>query len=180
MLLAGDETGHTQHGNNNAYCQDGPDYWLDWSPERSDPDLHRFVRCVLAFRRAHPVLRRSRHPDGRDHGELLPNVSWHGVRAWTPDWSEHSKLLAAMLYATDGGRSDCVYVAANSYWEPLELELPEPPRRTSWRLFADTDAAVPDEVAEPGTEPRLTDQSRIRIGPRAVLVLTAVPDPGQE
>jgi glycogen operon protein len=81
-----------------------------------------------------------------------------------------------MLYSTDSGWCDCVYVAANSYWGPLELELPEPPPHTSWRLFADTGAAAPGDVAEPGTEPRLVDQSRIFIAPRAVLVLTAAPD----
>ncbi|HEX5120956.1 MAG TPA: glycogen debranching protein GlgX [Pseudonocardiaceae bacterium] len=173
MLLSGDEVGRTQYGNNNAYCQDGADYWLDWSPEGSDQDLLRFVRRAVAFRRAHPVLRGGRHLDGRDHGGPLPNVSWHGVRAWTPDWSAHSRLLAAMLYARDGERDDCVYVAANSYWEPLDLELPELPAPLAWRRFADTAEEPPYDVAESGAEPWLADQARIRIGPRAVLVLTA-------
>jgi isoamylase len=173
MLLAGDEFGRTQHGNNNAYCQDGPDFWLDWDTAPWQRDLLRFVTLAIAFRKAHPALRRRWHPDGRNHGDLFPNVSWHGVRAWTPDWSAHSRLLVAMLYARDGDTDDCVYVAANSYWEPQRLELPELPAGLTWRRFADTNARPPDEVCAPGTEPVLADQGSVRIGPRSVVVLTA-------
>jgi glycogen operon protein len=171
MLLSGDELARTQRGNNNAYCQDDEDYWVDWSGMDTGGDLLRFVRLAIAFRRAHPALRGAHHPDGHDRGEPFPNVSWHGVRAWEPDWSPHSRLLAALLAA--GG--DCVYVAANSYWHGQELQLPRLPEHLRWRLFADTYAAPPHDAHEPGTEPRLADQSRVRIGPRSVLVLTAQP-----
>ncbi len=62
MLLAGDERGRTQHGNNNAWCQDNEIGWLDWS--RDDEGLLRFVRGLIAFRRAHPTLRRGSFLDG--------------------------------------------------------------------------------------------------------------------
>ncbi|NUR92830.1 MAG: glycogen debranching enzyme [Nonomuraea sp.] len=152
MILAGDEAGRTQLGNNNAYCHDGPLTWFDW--DRVDTSLFRFVRRALAFRRAHPVLRRGA-PGG---------VSWHGVRAWAPDWSPHCRLLAVMF---DGGGDDCVYVAANAHWEGHTLDLPAPPRGLAWHLFADTAA----DAHEPGAEPPLADQNQLEIGPRSVLVL---------
>ena len=63
MLLAGDEIGRTQHGNNNAYCQDNEMSWIDW--EHADQDLLYFTVSLLAFRRAHPVFRRRRWFQGR-------------------------------------------------------------------------------------------------------------------
>ncbi|CAM3306277.1 glycogen debranching protein GlgX [Kibdelosporangium persicum] len=165
MLLSGDEIGRTQHGNNNAYCHDELS-WLDWNLTESQGQLVRFVRNAIALRRAHPVLR------GRSHlwgdGEF-PEVSWHGVRAWSPDWSAHSRLLAVMLHRD----RDCVYVAANSYWEPQELELPAAPHGMVWHRFADTSADAPDDICEPGSEPRLDDQATVPVGARSVLVLTA-------
>ena len=63
MILTGDEVGRTQHGNNNAYCHDDELSWFDWALVEQNADLLRFVRAAIAFRRAHPVLRR--HPPDR-------------------------------------------------------------------------------------------------------------------
>ncbi|MBB5626927.1 glycogen debranching protein [Sphaerisporangium krabiense] len=160
MILAGDEVGRTQQGNNNAYCHDGPLTWFDWRLVERNADLLRFVRRAIAFRQAHPVLRRG----------PASEVSWHGVRAWTADWSEHCRLIAGMFGT---GADDCVYVAANSHWEGHLLELPEPPQGTAWHLFADTAAPPPFDAREPGEEPVLPDQSHVEVGPRAVVVLVA-------
>jgi isoamylase len=161
MLLAGDEFGRTQYGNNNAYRHDGPLSWLDWSLLDANADLFRFTAAAIAFRRAHPVLRRA-------EGDLT--VTWHGVRAGQPDTSPESRLVAVMF---TGGDEDVVYVAANSHWEGHELELPAPPAGLAWHLFADTSAAPPANVSEPGCEPLLADQSHLVAGPRSVVVLTA-------
>ena len=57
MLLSGDEFANTQWGNNNAYCQDNEISWLDWSFLKKNKDLYDYVRSLIAFRKAHPVLR---------------------------------------------------------------------------------------------------------------------------
>ncbi|MFJ6676189.1 glycogen debranching protein GlgX [Actinosynnema sp. NPDC091369] len=158
MLLAGDEFGRTQGGNNNAYCHDGPVSWVDWELlERNRGDFE-FARRAIAFRRAHPALRQPAHLAERT------GVTWHGTSAGQPDWSPDRRMFAATLSFGD----DHVYVAANAHWEGVELELPEPPGDASWHLFADTSA----DVNEPGREPRL-DRERIRVEPRSVVVLTA-------
>jgi glycogen operon protein len=120
------------------------------------------------------VLRRGPPAGGQADG-VLPAISWHGVRAWKPDWAPHSRLLAVLRSAGHGGTHDCVYLAANSWWEGHSLELPAPPDGLAWHLFADTAAQPPREVYEPGREPLLQDQTRARIGPRSVLVLAARP-----
>jgi isoamylase len=176
MLLAGDEVARTQHGNNNAYCQDDEAFWFDWQLTEVNADLLRFTRNLIAFRRVHPVLRRPRHPLGRQGEGYFPDVSWHGVRASTPDWSAHNRILAVMLYeAAPGGADDCVYLAANGHWEEHTVELPVLPAGLAWHLFADTAATAPADIASPGAEPRLADQTHWRLGARSTVLLIARP-----
>jgi glycogen operon protein len=175
MLLAGDEVGRTQGGNNNAYCHDSELSWLDWSLAEDNAELLRFVRTAVAFRRAHPVLRNREHPRGIDLvGSGFPDVSWHGTRAWQPDWSDGSRLLAKMRcgkHAPGGRQDDDVYLAANAHWDAHELELPVLTDGRQWHLFADTYAAAPHDVFAPGTEPLLGSQQSVTIGPRSVVAL---------
>jgi isoamylase len=172
MVLAGDEAGRTQHGNNNAYCHDGPLSWFDWNLTMENADLVRFARCAIGFRRAHPALRQAGSGQERQAG-WFPSVSWHGITPWAPDWTPHNRLLACMFYTCDGGAHDCVYLAANAYWEPLRVELPVLPEAAAWHLFADTSAAPPDDVSEPGQEPVLKDQVRAWIPGRSAIALVA-------
>ena len=89
LLLGGDEIGRTQHGNNNAYCQDNEITWLDWA--NADQDLLDFTRRLIAFRRAHPVFRRRRFLAGAEAAGL----QWF-TPAGTPmndgDWADPSAL----------------------------------------------------------------------------------------
>ena len=84
MLLAGDEFGRTQSGNNNAYCQDNAVSWIDWSLPRAEEKLLEFVRRLIAFRHRHPVFRRSRFFRGRPvEGWNAKDIVWFG-----PDGAE--------------------------------------------------------------------------------------------
>jgi glycogen operon protein len=175
MLLAGDEAGRTQAGNNNGYCHDGPLTWFDWDLAAENADLVRFVRAAIAFRRAHPALLRPAG-DGPVTGPAgYPAVSWHGRRAWAPDWTPDNRLLAAMFCAGDDHAADCVYLAANSHWESATAELPRPPGGMRWHRFADTAAPPPHDACEPGREPALPDQASILVGARSTVVLVARP-----
>jgi glycogen operon protein len=105
MLLAGDEAGRSQRGNNNAYCQDSPLSWFDWTLTDQNADLLRFVRHVVAFRRAHPALRQTGTVRDR-RVSWFPALSWHGTRAWAPDWAPQNRLLAWMhRFADTSARS---------------------------------------------------------------------------
>src|SRR5690606_7425467 len=75
MLLGGDEMGRTQHGNNNAYCQDNHLSWVRW--DESDEQLLAFTRWMIAFRNEHPIFRRRRWFEGRAiHGEDVADIAW--------------------------------------------------------------------------------------------------------
>ena len=115
MLLMGDEMGRSQKGNNNAYCHDNELTWLDWRLYRDNHELVRFVRTLIAFRNAHPVLRSAHHFRNTDYvGSAFPDISWHGVTPWAADWSGYSRTLAFMLcgHHARGGtvKDDHLYV----------------------------------------------------------------------
>ncbi|WP_327583552.1 glycogen debranching protein GlgX [Nonomuraea sp. NBC_00507] len=169
MILSGDEVGRTQQGNNNTYCQDNELSWFDWSLVDDNAELLRFVRLMIAFRHAHPLVRAAAHPLGADPSGRggPPDVSWHGARAWAPDWSPGSRLVAALRTGTDqDGKVERIYVAANAHWEPAELELPG----SGWRVVADTGAAHPYDIYEFRYE-QPTVEDRYLLGPRSVLIL---------
>ncbi|MFJ8312061.1 MULTISPECIES: glycogen debranching protein [unclassified Streptomyces] len=174
MLLAGDEFGRTQGGNNNTYCQDSALSWVDWNHRQSHAGLLEFTRRCLAFRRAHPALHRLTHADSAPRpGHCYPPVSWHGTAPWQPDWSESSTLVAAVLYE-HAAVPDCVYLAVNTGDADREVQLPPPPPGTGWHLFADT-ARTPDSAAhEPGDEPRLSSDHHT-LGAHCALLVTAKP-----
>ncbi|GGK63334.1 glycogen operon protein GlgX homolog [Sphaerisporangium melleum] len=170
MILAGDEVGRTQQGNNNTYCQDNELSWMDWESVRTNAELLRFTRAMIAFRHAHPELRTTQHPTGMQVPTTgLPDISWHGERAWDADWSDESRLLAVMRSGT--GDEDVVYVAMNAHWDAHDLQLPGLPGGRTWHLFADTGAAAPYDLHQPGAETPLENPGSYLIGPRSVVVL---------
>jgi isoamylase len=176
MLLMGDEMGRTQYGNNNTYCHDSPPNWLDWSLLERNADIFRFVRGMIAFRRAHPVLRNREHLHGQDGNSTgYPALSWHGTRAWAPDWSADSRTLAFLLCGKSGDapphEDDVIYVAMNTHWDAHGFELPQPPAGLQWHVFANTAMPAPDDIWDPGKEPALEDQQQVLVGPRSVVVL---------
>ncbi len=178
MLLMGDEMGRTQYGNNNTYCHDSELNWLDWGLLEQNSHLFEFCRHAIAFRHAHPVLRNTGHFRNHDYvGSGLPDISWHGTKAWYADWSAETRTIAFLLcgrHAKQGTVTDnTIYVAANSHWQAHWFELPAPPAGTQWHVFANTGAPVPDNVWAPGTEPRLENQQGILLGDRSVVVLLA-------
>lgn len=118
MLLAGDEFGRTQQGNNNAYCQDNPIGWVDWNLAQTHSGMVEFVRSLIAFRKEHELF--ARIDWAPSHGPGPTEISFHGVRLYQPDWSFDSRSLA--MEARWG--QERIFLIANAYWEPLEFQLP--------------------------------------------------------
>ena len=176
MLIMGDEMARTQQGNNNAYCHDNELSWMDWTLLKANADLFRFFKSCIAFRKAHAVLRNRTHLRNHDYvGSGYPDISWHGVRAWQPDWSDGSRILAFMLcgkHAHNGeSQDDYIYVTMNVHWEAHQFELPQLPQGLQWHVFANTMATPPEDICEPGGEPLLEDQQQFLVGPRSGAIL---------
>jgi glycogen operon protein len=178
MLLAGDEFARTQSGNNNNYCHDTALSWIDWDAQEKNAAIHRFFRCMIAFRHAHPVLRPKEHVTGHvSPRSRLPEISFHGTEPWWADFSAHSRVVAFMLDGSQakGGavHDETIYAAFNMHWEALTFRLPAAPNGTRWHVFANTGCPPPDDVHEPGREPVLSPEGSMLIGGRSIVVLVA-------
>jgi glycogen operon protein len=159
MLLAGDEFGRTQSGNNNAYCQDNATSWLDWSWDDDQRDLYEFTRKVLGLRRHHPGLRRTKFFHGRPiQNADLGDLSWfrHDGKAMvSEDWdTPHTRSLVLFIAGRgiddvdDDGRpivDDDLLVAINASDLDLPLTLPVAAHLDEWKLVLDTYADPPEE-----------------------------------
>ena len=99
MMLAGDEMRRTQHGNNNAYCQDNELSWIDWSLAEKNSGLVRFTKNLIALRKAHPVFARTDFfKDTYEKGSVgEQEITWYNVNAKTPDWAKMDRFLAFKL-----------------------------------------------------------------------------------
>ena len=140
MLLAGDEFGNTQLGNNNAYCHDDNITWLNWKHTKSEQDIFEFVKRMIAFRKQHCVLHGKEPLSMIDtKGIGIPDMSVHGTQAWRADFSNYSRMLGILL----GGRygiteDDDIYIAFNMFWEQKVFELPNPTVGKKWYPAIDT------------------------------------------
>jgi isoamylase len=171
MFLMGDEVRRTQHGNNNAYCQDNESNWFDWSLLTRHADIHRFVKLLMARR----ILRDSGPERGRmTLTQLISGAtkSWHGVKLNQPDWSNNSHSVAFSVELRREGL--LAYFIFNAYWEPLEFELPptDADQGAPWRRWIDTSLDAPQDIVSWESAPAVPDQT-YRAGPRSVVVLWA-------
>jgi len=152
MLLMGDEVRRTQDGNNNAYCQDDETSWLDWTLLARHADVHRFVTLLNARRR----LREFASENQRiSLNQLLREATsaWHGIKLGQPDWdtSSHSIALTVELRK----ETMHVHLIFNTYWQPLDFELPRLDNATEnvWRRWIDTALDSPNDIVEWETAP---------------------------
>jgi glycogen operon protein len=174
MILAGDEMGNTQFGNNNAYCQDNEISWLNWDNLAKNSDIFNYVKKIIAFRNSHPVLRSATHLQQKDLLDSgMPDVSWHGTKLWRPEGH-----TLAVMYQGQHAKSctvddNSVYTAINMHWEMHGFELPPLPEGKQWHVFANTDLEPPDDIWDVGDEQLLENQDEILVGPRSVMILVS-------
>ncbi len=135
MLLAGDEFGNTQFGNNNPYCQDNEVSWLDWNLLEKNQNLFEFFKYMIRFRKEHPVLRKN-----LSDGVLsFPDISFHGTTPWSRGYMDYDRYIGVMFAGREEKcRPDIVYVAANSYWEEVEVILPPLSKEFRWVCAVNT------------------------------------------
>ncbi|MEL6959926.1 MAG: glycogen debranching protein GlgX [Pseudomonadota bacterium] len=145
MILAGDELGNSQNGNNNAYCQDNEIGWVDW--ENADADFLAFCHKLIAFRKEHPVLRQKRYLHGRpspsDGQEDLRWFTSNGERMNESHWTRHYlqflgvELRVAHDTPSYDLTSEALYIAINN-GDAVDITLPETAEDLVWARVLDT------------------------------------------
>ena len=176
VLLAGDEFGNSQNGNNNAYCQDNEISWLNWNLNKWDQALLDFVKHVIAFRKAHPVFHMEQEPRVMDYLACgHPDISYHGVNAWQPEFENFRRQIGILYcgaYAKkpNGENDDFFFVIFNMHWEPHSFALPNLPKNLVWSLAFDTSDSAAGGYYEEGQERQILNQKNYMVPSRSVLV----------
>jgi glycogen operon protein len=179
MLLAGDEFGRTQRGNNNAYCQDNELSWIDW--ESAKGEEHKgiaFVRRLIEIRRAHPVLRWQHFLHGRHETDGIKDISWvtaEGGEMTPEQWnlpSSHTvgvllngRAAGSVLPSEESVVSDVLLLLLNAQTEAVSFVLPSVPLDAGWIVLIDTNR---EELAE---ATRYDAGSKIELDGRSLLLL---------
>ena len=183
MVLAGDELGKSQQGNNNAYCQDSPLTWLDWNISAEQRELFDFVRKIIELRKTEPVFRRRRFLQGRPvHGPDIRDIYWlkqDGSEMSWEDWNAHHARCLGMCLAGDqidetderGERivGNTFAILFNAHDEAISFRLGARQQNLRWTCVLNTGA--------PGEAKGVFDgMGSFPLLPRSLAVLRGEPD----
>ncbi len=168
MFVAGDEIRRTQKGNNNAYCQDNEISWFDWNLAKKNQEMFRFFKRMIALRKSHPLLQRSRFFTGQPNQRGLADISWHGCRLNSPGWYDpNSSVLGFTMGGFDGDAD--LHVMLNMDWQNLDFDIPSIERR-KWFRAVDTALPSPEDIATAGQEVEISGNT-YHVNGRSVVVL---------
>ncbi len=171
MLLAGDEFLNSQYGNNNAYCQDNEISWLDWKRTKNANACREFIAMLISLRKKHPVFHNTLELKQMDYiSNGCPDISYHGVKAWYPDYANYCRTVGILLngaYAkisrTENDQS--FYLIYNMHWEPHAFDLPYCSPDKKWEILIAT-----SQEDQTGSKKEL----QLLMQPRSVAVCVAV------
>ena len=186
LLMAGDEFGNSQDGNNNAYCQDNAVSWLNWKLLETHKDQVDFVKRLIAFRKAHKMFHMDREPRIMDYKSCgRPDVSYHGENAWKPEFENFRRQFGILYWGAYAKRSDGsddanFYVAYNMHWEPHMFGLPHLPKGARWRVICSTADPDVEDIPADGTGETLKNQMMLAVPPRGIMILESFADPDGE
>jgi len=136
MLLAGDEFGNSQYGNNNAYCQDNEISWLNWDRLPTHRHQYDFIRKCIKYRNNHAAIR----GNVKNAKCGLPDVSIHNSVPWNDYTDNETRVIGIMFagYDEKKKKDDIVLIEMNMHWEEREVEMPKLPDDYIWKMEMST------------------------------------------
>ncbi len=163
VILAGDEFGNSQAGNNNPYCQDNAISWLNWKELMKNQEHFQFTKNMIAFMKENTWLKKTKDQAARRTGVEYPYMSFHGTDAWKLEWSAANEEAGGILYYAD---YSYLYIGFNMHWQENTLALPNIPGNHKWELLLDTSL----EQEEKGIG---EDDKTISMPPRTIKIIAA-------
>lgn len=180
MLVAGDEFGRSQQGNNNAWCQDNEISWINWQLAEKNKGQLRFFKKLIRLRRNHPIFRRldffevSNRPDEPPH---MQEISWQGLKPGEQDWSNDCHTLAFFLKGSElQGNGDAnFFVMLNGHREQeATFIVPKTwmtQSRCVWKKIIDTGCDAPADFVDLVQAEQIAANSGVTIVPMGCVVL---------
>lgn len=174
LLMAGDEFGNSQNGNNNCYCQDNETGWVDWRGLTKNADIYEYVKTIIAFRRAHPMTHLDAPMSMLDcYGHGYPDLSYHSEEAWKVQLNDNIRHIGIMYcgHGSDGQSADYIYIASNMHWNSHRFALPSIANYEWVKAFETTENMLVTDYEK--------NTGYIDISPRSVTVLIGkrLPEP---
>ena len=163
VLMAGDEFGNSQNGNNNPYCQDNSVSWLNWKDLDKNQEHFEFTKSMIAFMKEQTLIKKSKEQISKRVGPEYPYMSYHGIEAWKLDWSESNEESGGILYYGD---YLYIYIGFNMNWMESTLAVPNIPGNHKWELLLDT--SLEQESKWNGE-----DVKELRMPPRTIKIIAA-------
>jgi glycogen operon protein len=160
LLAQGDEFGRTQHGNNNAYCQDNEVSWVDWTLAQKNAGLLRFARLLIALRKKYFAVSRE---------QFVNRVSWHGANIGDPDWTGQSRALAFQMHGWHGQPD--LYVLCNANCVMQKFLLPPHNGQWRWERLVDTNLSSPYDIVEDKSAVPLRPADHYIAAPNSTVIL---------
>lgn len=168
LILAGDEFGNSQSGNNNPYCVDSELSWVNWKKNAEANMIRDYVKSLIAYRRDNSILHKSvQLMASASYSGGFPDISYHGTSAWYQPFESYERHMGIM-YCTKCSNDKyeeykLIYVAYNMHWEEHELALPTVNGNEDFKLVL-CSAQKPEDVV-------LTQARTVRMTPRTVALL---------
>lgn len=172
MLLAGDEFGRTQRGNNNAYCQDNEINWIDWTLAERNASLIAFVQRLIDLRKSRLWLRRDTFLKGTQRGADTKDVAWlhpSGREMTDSDWNDSNLCSIAVLLngaAARNTRTGDLLIVFNADDAPTQMTLPPAPEDSAWGVLFDTSHEQPPRMVV-----NLAAGMRLAVQPQSTVLL---------
>jgi glycogen operon protein len=179
MLVAGDEFGRTQQGNNNAWCQDNEMSWLDWRLADKNKGQLGFFQKLIHLRRDHAIFRRAEFFEisSPDRPPSSQEIIWHGLKPGQPDWSGQSHVLAFLLkdiLPGDGADANFFIMLNGQPEQPSLFTVPETAtldRPCVWKKIIDTSLAAPADFVDLAKAKQIASGSQLSVAPMGCVVL---------
>lgn len=179
MMVAGDELGRTQNGNNNAWCQDNEISWVDWNLLEKNNHQFDFFRKLIRLRRNHPVFRRDDffmpfHPE--NDPPHLHEIIWQSLKPGEQDWSNQCKVLGLTLNGSIlTEEDDDFFIMFNGHRKQKKtFTVPSPPTQHStriWKRIINTNLGSSEDFVSLEAAESVTPGSKITVYPMSCIVL---------
>jgi glycogen operon protein len=178
MILGGDEFGRSQRGNNNAYCQDNPINWFDWTLMERNAEIFDFFQKAIAFTRRFPVLQHRKFLLGKDlDDDNVADLTWFAPDLGEPQWRDvNTRTLCFQLDASEDGSHlgvDRLFFILNAHHESQWIKLPLLDAGRAWHRAIDTSIRGKESFTDAGWEILVDPPDHYIANARSTVVLLA-------
>ena len=172
MLLYGDEMRRSAEGDNNTVYQDNALNWINWENTKRYANILRFTQMIIAFRKRHSIHQPWRYLVA-ESAEAAPlrNMTWHGVKPNQADFGGRYLAVVMEAFQTESRNDVPIYMGTNTYWEPVQVELPPTPNKR-WFRVVDTSLSGEEDIVTDDEAVFLTERA-YTVQPRSTIVLIA-------